>query len=563
MAPRHLLCAALACAVALAVVHTRPAGADGPSWVRPVDGEVVSEFAPPAARYGAGHLGVDFHATPGTAVRAVGPGEITYAGTVAGARHVVVTHAGGLRTSYSFLASIAVRRGQAVRGGETVGTSGDTGANHDRDVLHLGLRSGEEYVDPMLLFGAVDLASVVHLAPTAEPYGYTLADERRGLLEGLREGAAGFVGSATGAIGDGAAALTDGAVTGLTTGLAPVAELGTALGARYLDRAQLVLAGFPPTALVSGGLTTGQILYGYWREQQECDDTAPAADGTGGSGHRAMVVAGIDSHREENGRSLALPTSELGYLDDEVTYFSYAPDGAAYEPPDTYSPILESARRLGDQLREQQRGDTGREVDLIAHSQGGVVTLAFLKLVYDPADPAYPPLGTVVALASPLDGAPLATLIDEVRDVPVVGDVAVGAARDVAGGAVPDLRSPAVTDLAEDSSFMARLDAARLPESVRITSIGGLWDPTVPGDRATAVGADRTIVDTGPLWEAHADIVTDGDALRAIRAALEGRPLPCRSFDDYVRASLIPPAITLVETAAGGIPGTTGFFVPR
>src|SRR5262249_25250465 len=135
----------------------------------------------------------------------------------------------------------------------------------------------------------------------------------------------------------------------------------------------------------------GRGMLGYIAERRSCDPSAPVADGTGGSGHRALVVAGIDSHTDANGRTIALPVNDLGYHDDEVAYFSYRADGGKYEQADTYSPIMVSARRLADQLRALQRTDPGREVDLLAHSQGGVVTLAFLKLVYDPGDPTYPP----------------------------------------------------------------------------------------------------------------------------------------------------------------------------
>ena len=62
-----------------------------------------------------GHRGVDFVAAAGTPVRAANAGEVTFAGNVAGSLHVVVAHPGGLRTSSSFLATIAVRRGQHGR----------------------------------------------------------------------------------------------------------------------------------------------------------------------------------------------------------------------------------------------------------------------------------------------------------------------------------------------------------------------------------------------------------------------------------------------------------------
>ena len=139
------------------------------TWRRPVPGAVVRPFDPPKQRYGPGHLGVDFAAAPGTFVRAAGPGTVVFAGTVAYTRHVVIRHAGNLRTSYSFLATIRVRAGDTVRAGDVVGTTGGQGEQHDGTVLHFGLRIGDTYVDPIQLFMGVDLPARVHLAPLDHP----------------------------------------------------------------------------------------------------------------------------------------------------------------------------------------------------------------------------------------------------------------------------------------------------------------------------------------------------------------------------------------------------------
>src|SRR5258708_34124469 len=139
------------------VLTLAPAPASGGDvWLRPVAGRVVRPFQAPLTRYGRGHLGVDFAAAPGTLVRAAGAGTVVFAGLVANARHVVVRHAGGLRTSYSFLASIRVRGGEVVARGEAGGTSGGRGEHHLPAAVHFGPRIGDVYVDPMLLFGAGD-----------------------------------------------------------------------------------------------------------------------------------------------------------------------------------------------------------------------------------------------------------------------------------------------------------------------------------------------------------------------------------------------------------------------
>jgi murein DD-endopeptidase MepM/ murein hydrolase activator NlpD len=149
----------------LASLFGAPAHAAARAWVRPVEGRVVKPFVAPKTRFGPGHLGVHLRAAPGTPVRAAGDGTVVFAGKVAYSRHIVVRHENGWRTTYSFVASIRVRTGERVRAGEVIGTTGGRGPDHDGTVLHLGLRIGETYVDPMQLFEASDLTARVHLAP--------------------------------------------------------------------------------------------------------------------------------------------------------------------------------------------------------------------------------------------------------------------------------------------------------------------------------------------------------------------------------------------------------------
>ncbi len=56
-------------------------------------------------------------------VTAAAEGVVEFAGQVGGTLHVVVRHPDGLRTSYSFLASIDVVEGQEVVRGTIVGTA--------------------------------------------------------------------------------------------------------------------------------------------------------------------------------------------------------------------------------------------------------------------------------------------------------------------------------------------------------------------------------------------------------------------------------------------------------
>ena len=122
----------------------------------PVDAPVTDPFRPPPRPWLPGNRGIEYATAPGTPVRAAGRGRVTFAGPVAGALHVTVTHPDGVRTSYSFLASVAVGAGTDVVKGQVVGT---TAAR-----LHVGARRGDTYIDPASLWGAIG-PPWVRLAP--------------------------------------------------------------------------------------------------------------------------------------------------------------------------------------------------------------------------------------------------------------------------------------------------------------------------------------------------------------------------------------------------------------
>src|SRR5262249_56063185 len=117
-------------------------------WRPAVEGESAGALRGGAVGWGRGHRGVDFAAAPGTPVRAAADGVVAFAGSVAGSLHVVVAHDGGLRTTYAFLAVIAVHEGDRVSRGQVVGAAGGSGPERDQGGLHFGGRLGDRYVDP-------------------------------------------------------------------------------------------------------------------------------------------------------------------------------------------------------------------------------------------------------------------------------------------------------------------------------------------------------------------------------------------------------------------------------
>src|SRR3546814_15019893 len=108
----------------LASTLTAPAAAapgDPPGYVPPVDAPVADPFRAPERPYGAGNRGLQYDTEPGTEVRASSSGRVTFAGSVAGTRHVTNLHPDGPRTSYSFPDDVPVVVGQRVERGEAAG----------------------------------------------------------------------------------------------------------------------------------------------------------------------------------------------------------------------------------------------------------------------------------------------------------------------------------------------------------------------------------------------------------------------------------------------------------
>jgi len=95
------------------------------------------------------HLGVDYAAPTGTAVRAVGDGVVDFAGWQNGYGNVVILkHAGDRETRYAHLSRIDVRRGQRVDQSQSIGVVGATGWATGPH-LHFEFRVRGQVQDPM------------------------------------------------------------------------------------------------------------------------------------------------------------------------------------------------------------------------------------------------------------------------------------------------------------------------------------------------------------------------------------------------------------------------------
>ena len=509
------LAAVLAASVALVALASVPvpAGAQASvSYRPPVDAPVVDPFRPPPEPWEAGNRGLEYATPAGMPVAAAADGEVTFAGPVAGGLHVVVLHADGIRTSYSFLQGVAVHRGDRVIQGQTVGTAGDG--------LHFGARAGDVYIDPALLFGGGP--PQVHLVPDDARRPGTEAEERSGLAAGLRK----------------RLAQVGGAAVDWARGQASdrLEELRGAY--HYAWEMQPVTHSYR----LAGD------LYGWWRQRHDCTP-AGVEPPRPPVRHLAVTVAGLGSSHDE-GSIDHLDTAALGFAPTDVTRFSYREGDARYVPRDTTADIRHSARRLRELLQRLAAENPGVKIDVLAHSQGGLVGRSALTDEFDGLDPRLPPVSALVTLGTPHQGADPATALT------MVGFTRLGKlAQEEVAAALPEMPHPrgeSLRQLSETSSYIRELNDRPLPAGLRATSIAGRGDLLVPAYQAHLPGADNVTVAVPGVWGDHARLPGSAAARREVALALAGMPPTCQSVTDSLADAVVSDRIAWVEDAVGG-----------
>jgi hypothetical protein len=129
----------------------------------PAHSHTIDTFRPPPCDRCAGNRGLDLATTPGGAITAGLHGTVTFSGQVGGRLYVVVrsAHDRHLRVTYGGLAEVSVQRGQSVVRGQRVGIAAE--------VLFVGTRVGERYVDPRTFVDATRSNEPTEARPRAEP----------------------------------------------------------------------------------------------------------------------------------------------------------------------------------------------------------------------------------------------------------------------------------------------------------------------------------------------------------------------------------------------------------
>ena len=423
---------------------------------------------------------------------------MTFAGSVAGARHVTVLHPDGLRTTASYLATIAVVVGQEVAQGDLLGTT--------EGRLHFGARSGDAYLDPASLF--VEGPPQVWLVPFDRPPGLGLAGERSAIRQLLGVGSG--VLHLAGRVVEQGDELLRMAAHHTPLGVQPLQVVGLVVALRRGRRGRV--GGVPPA------------LHRGWRE------LAPPAE------RRAAVLVGGLGSTSEHASVDDVDVAALGYDAADVVRFSYAggrtprstghPAGVPsrrYSAADSQQDLHESGRRLADLVEQVAGTHPGTPVDVIAHSQGGIV--ARLALVELQRRGSAGTVGLLATLGTPHGGADLATAARAAGFVPG-GSGLLDAAAGAAGSGI-DPSSPSVAQLSETSDLIVELGRTPLPEGLAAVSIAARTDPIVPVPRTRLEGATSVVVPTASAG-AHSDLPGDPRTTRELALALAGAAAGCR-----------------------------------
>ena len=124
----------------------------------PSNATVVDPFRAPECARCAGNRGIEYAVPANAVVRSGLRGEVVFVGMVANVRYVVVRASADprVRVTYGGLADVVVEQGEELRRGDALGTMGESDARGSGDArgtarLHLGVRVGDEYMDPLVV----------------------------------------------------------------------------------------------------------------------------------------------------------------------------------------------------------------------------------------------------------------------------------------------------------------------------------------------------------------------------------------------------------------------------
>jgi hypothetical protein len=200
-------------------------------------------------------------------------------------------------------------------------------------------------------------------------------------------------------------------------------------------------------------------------------------------------------------------------------------------------------------VEEVAAAEPGVPIDLVAHSQGGVVTrLALIELEERHGIEWLRRLGLVATLGTPHGGADLATGTHAIMSTDVGAAVLDTVA--VVGDIGLDPAGENVAQLSETSDLIHELAQHPIPDTVRAVSIAARGDLIVPVPRTAAPGATEVVVGLVGT-SAHTALPGSDEANRELALALAGLPPGCEDFREALGDALYGEGVSYVEDLLG------------
>jgi hypothetical protein len=295
----------------------------------------------------------------------------------------------------------------------------------------------------------------------------------------------------------------------------------------------------------------------------------------------AVAVAGIGGHTKGG---LAADMYEygpelLGYPPERTYRFSYEGTSgprlhAPYRAEATFGDIRTAARALGRLLERVARRHPQAAVDVLAHSQGGIVARTFLASARA-WDPALPRVEHLVTFSSPHQGSPVAgaarRLVKGTAGERVLVDAVSAVSRRWSG--TPDPRSAAVAQLAPASELLDELARDDVVFGTRALALAIPNDLLVPADRARWEDARNRVVAPAGAQDGHSGILRSAMARGIAHSFLRDEAPSCAGEWDALGPRIgtviswmeaaIPDFLRIGRASATGRAGGSGASVGR
>ncbi|HEV2755858.1 MAG TPA: peptidoglycan DD-metalloendopeptidase family protein [Actinomycetota bacterium] len=243
----------------------------------------------------------------------------------------------------------------------------------------------------------------------------------------------------------------------------------------------------------------------------------------------------------------------LRYPAEDVYLFSYEGTQGPrlhepYRPAATFGDFRDGADKLHDLLRAIARRHPGRDVDLLAHSQGGLVARIYLERLARTWSPGLPRVRHLVTLATPHTGAPAADLAARLEEAPG-GALVAGALSRLAHATelFPDPRARSVAQMSPGSRLNELLAAEDVAYGTRVLALSVPDDLAVPAHRARLANEASLLLPPAGGF-AHSRIVeSPGAAAVAYDFLRDGAPSCPGGWDGW--SGLLGRLIEAVEDA--------------